>query len=227
MVNYEWYLNGISATPITTKSFTYTFTNARFIPYVVTLKVQDDDGAWSDLASIGVKVNFPNIPPVANISANPGTRTRQAPVTVNFSGAGSYDPDNVGGPLIYSWDFGNGSTSDLVNPTTIYSQPGTYRVSLTVTDNLAATDTATLDYIVLNNKPVALLDTVPSGLVSVKINTPILFTSSGSFDSDTNQFINGYKWLKDGVNQNLNTPNFETSFDRVGISLETLFSSET
>ena len=81
---------------------------------------------------------------------------------------------------------------------------------------MAATDTATLDYIVLNNKPVALLDTVPSGLVSVKINTPILFTSSGSFDSDTNQFINGYKWLKDGVNQNSNTPTFETSFDRVG-----------
>jgi PKD repeat protein len=216
VANYEWFLNGISATPITTKSFTYTFTNARFIPYVVTLKVQDDDGTWSDLANIGVKVNFPNLPPVAVIGANPQSRTRQAPVTVDFSGAGSYDPDNVGGPLIYSWDFGNGNTSDLVNPTTIYSQPGTYKVSLTVTDNLAATNTATLDYIVLNNKPVALLDTVPSGIVSVKINTPIVFTSSGSFDSDVNQFINGYKWLRDGVNQNSNTPTLETSFDSVG-----------
>ena len=216
VVNYEWYLNGISATPITTKSFTYTFTNARFIPFTVTLRVQDDDGTWSDLSSIGVKVNSPNIPPVANISANPATRTRQAPVTVNFSGAGSYDPDNVGGPLIYFWDFGNGNTSDLVNPTTVYNQPGTYRVFLTVTDNLAATNTATLDYIVLNNKPIALLDTVPSGIIAVKINTPIVFTSSGSYDSDINQFINGYKWMRDGVNQNLNTPTFETSFDRVG-----------
>ncbi len=216
VANYEWFLNGISATPITTKSFTYTFTNARFIPYVVTLRVQDDDGTWSDLANIGVKVNFPNLPPVAVIGANPQSRTRQAPVTVDFSGAGSYDPDNVGGSLIYSWDFGNGNTSDLVNPTTIYSQSGTYKVSLTVTDNLAATNTATLDYIVLNNKPVALLDTVPSGIVSVKINTAVVFTSSGSFDSDTNQFINGYKWLKDGVNQNSNIPTFETSFDRVG-----------
>ena len=47
VVNYEWYLNGISGTPITTKSFTYTFTNFRFTPYVVTLRVQDDDGTWS------------------------------------------------------------------------------------------------------------------------------------------------------------------------------------
>jgi len=216
VINYEWYLNGILATPITTKSFTYTFTNARFIPFTVTLKVQDDDDTWSDLANIGVKVNFPNVPPVAIIGANPPSRTRQAPVTVDFTGAGSYDPDNVGGPLIYSWDFGNGNTSDLVNPTTVYNQPGTYKVSLTVTDNLAATNTAILDYIVLNNKPVALLDTVPSGIVSFKINTPILFTSSGSYDSDINQFINGYKWLKDGINQNSNTPTFETSFDSVG-----------
>jgi PKD repeat protein len=216
VVNYEWYLNGISGTPITTKSFTYTFTNARFTPYVVTLKVQDDDGEFSDLAYIGVKVNAPNIPPVAVIRANPASRTRQAPVTVDFSGAGSYDPDNVDGPLIYSWDFGNGSFSDQINASTVYSQPGTYKVSLTVTDNLAATNTATLDYIVLNNKPVALLDTVPSGIVAVKLNTPIVFTSSGSFDTDINQFINGYKWLKDGVNQNSNTPTFETSFDSVG-----------
>ena len=216
VVNYEWYLTGISGTPITTKSFTYTFTNARFTPYVVTLKVQDDDGEFSDLAYIGVKVNAPNIPPVAVIRANPASRTRQAPVTVDFSGAGSYDPDNVDGPLIYSWDFGNGSFSDQVNASTVYSQPGTYKVSLTVTDNLAATNSATLDYIVLNNKPVALLDTVPSGIVAVKLNTPIVFTSSGSFDTDINQFINGYKWLKDAVNQNSNTPTFETSFDSVG-----------
>ncbi len=216
IANYEWYINGLVGTPFTTKSFTYTFNTARFTPYSVTLRVQDDDGVWSDLANIGVKVNAPNIPPVANITANPSSNTSFAPVSVTFSAAGSYDPDNVGGPLIYSWDFGNGSISDQVIDVTTYTKPGTYKVSLTVTDNLAATNTVTLDYIVKNNKPVAALDTLPSGIVSVKINTPIVFTSSGSYDSDTNQFINGYKWLKDGVNQNVNTPTFETSFDSVG-----------
>ena len=216
VVNYEWYINGLVATPFTTKSFTYTFNTARFIPYTVTLKVQDDDGDWSDVANIGVKVNAPNIPPVAVISANPQSNTSLAPITVNFSAAGSYDPDNVGGPLIYSWDFGNGNISDQVNAITTYTAPGTYKVSLTVTDNLAATNTANLNYIVRNNKPVALLDTLPSGIVSVRIDTPIVFTSSGSYDLDTNQFINGYKWLKDGVNQNSNSSTFETTFDSVG-----------
>ena len=222
VVNYEWYLNGISGTPITTKSFTYTFTNFRFTPYVVTLRVQDDDGTWSDSVFIGVKVNAPNLPPVAVIGVNPPTRTRLAPVTVDFSGAGSYDPDNVGGPLIYSWDFGNGSTSDLVSGSTTYSQPGTYKVSLTVTDNLAATNTATIDYIVLNNKPVALIDTVPSGVSQVQVNSSVEFTSSGSYDPDSTQFINGYKWLVDGVNQNSNTPSISTSFSTTGNHTVTL-----
>lgn len=216
VINYEWYINGLFGTPFTAKSFTYTFDTARFIPYSVTLKVQDDDGAFSDLTNIGVKVNTPNISPVAVISANPQSNSSFAPVSVTFSAAGSYDPDNIDGPLIYAWDFGNGSISDQVIAATTYTKPGTYKVSLTVTDNLAATNTANLDYIVKNNKPVALLDTLPVSIVAIKINTPIVFTSSGSYDSDTNQFINGYKWLKDGVNQNSNTPNFETSFDSVG-----------
>ena len=62
----------------------------------------------------------------------------------------------------------------------------------------------------------AFIDTLPASIVAIKINTPLVFTSSGSYDPDTNQFISGYKWLKDGVNQNSNTPNFETSFDSVG-----------
>jgi len=216
VVNYEWYINGLLGTPFTTKSFTYTFNTPRFIPYSVTLKVQDDDGAFSELVNIGVKVNAPNEPPVAIITANPSSNTSFAPVTVTFSAAGSYDPDNIGGPLIYAWDFGNGNTSDQVIAATTYNNPGTYKVALKVTDNLGATNTATLDYIVKNNKPVALLDTVPSGIDQVQINTSVLFTSSGSYDSDPNQFINGFKWLVDGINQNSNTPTLSTSFSTIG-----------
>ena len=222
VVNYEWYLNGLVGTPITTKSFTFTFNTPRFIPYTITLKVQDDDGDWSDVVNIGVKVNFPNIPPVAVISASPASNTSLAPVFVSFSAAGSYDPDNVGGPLIYAWDFGNGSVSDQVNPLTNYTKPGTYKVSLTVTDIRTATNTATLDYIVKNSKPIALLDTLPSGITQLQINTSVTLTSQGSYDTDPNQFINGYKWLIDGINQNSNTPTLSTSFSTIGNHVVTL-----
>jgi len=55
---------------------------------------------------------------------------------VNFA-SNSYDPD--GGVFHYFWDFGNGATSTLVNPAITYQSAGTFTARLTVTDNLGAT----------------------------------------------------------------------------------------
>jgi len=54
------------------------------------------------------------------------------PLTVNFTSNGSYDPN--GDPLTYLWDFGDGTTSMLPNPSKTYSQKGTYTVELHVSD---------------------------------------------------------------------------------------------
>ena len=40
----------------------------------------------------------------------------------------------TGGSPTYLWDFGDGNTSGLQNPTHVYASPGTYTVCLTVTD---------------------------------------------------------------------------------------------
>jgi len=81
-------------------------------------------------------------PPVAMASAD--VTTGRAPLTVNFSAAGSYDPD---GPLAgYAWDFGDGSAvSPAANPAHVYTDPGTYIAVLTVTDGQGQTDTAQLE----------------------------------------------------------------------------------
>lgn len=68
---------------------------------------------------------------------------------VEFIGSGSYDPD--GTIVSYHWDFGDGQTSDMMNPTHVYDTPGSYTVTLTVTDDEGATGTDTgslkvLDY---------------------------------------------------------------------------------
>ncbi len=49
----------------------------------------------------------------------------------------------------YSWDFGDGNTSDLENPTHGYVNPGTYEVELTVTNDcgsVTTTETVVVDF---------------------------------------------------------------------------------
>ncbi len=57
--------------------------------------------------------------------------------SVNFSSAGSNDPD--GSIATYRWEFGDGGSSASANPSHSYASVGSYTVRLTVTDNLGAT----------------------------------------------------------------------------------------
>ena len=81
----------------------------------------------------------PNAPPQAVASGTPTSGI--APLTVNFSSAGSNDPD--GSIASYSWNFGDGSAlSTVPSPSHVYSSPGTFTAVLTVTDNRGATGSA-------------------------------------------------------------------------------------
>ena len=93
---------------------------------------------YSNIASIVAGVS--NQPPVAVASANPTSGT--APLTVNFSSTGSYDPD--GTIASYSWNFGDGGNSTAANPSHTYTSAGTYTATLTVTDNAGATASASV-----------------------------------------------------------------------------------
>ncbi|MGA1842202.1 MAG: putative Ig domain-containing protein [bacterium] len=58
-----------------------------------------------------------------------------------FDGSGSYDPEGDLS-LSYQWNFGDGATSDLQNPTHTYQATGHFIVSLFVTDSRGATGSA-------------------------------------------------------------------------------------
>ena len=68
----------------------------------------------------------------------------KAPLLVTFDSSASADPE--GGVLGYSWDFMDGSFSTEANPSHEFTTPGTYSVTLTVTDDLGvwATDSITI-----------------------------------------------------------------------------------
>nr|BFE74599.1 hypothetical protein GCM10020092_079000 [Actinoplanes digitatis] len=81
-----------------------------------------------------------NRAPIAQISATPSSGA--APLAVQFSSAGSNDPD--GDPITYAWDFtSNGSTdSTAANPTFTYPANGEYTATLTVRDSGGKISTA-------------------------------------------------------------------------------------
>jgi cytochrome c len=89
--------------------------------------------------------------PIAEAAADT-TSTSGTSLTVQFSSAGSRDPD--GGPITYEWDFGDQSpkTSDP-NPTHTYGAVGTYRATLTVTDSSDKTGTDDVQIVVGNAAP--------------------------------------------------------------------------
>ncbi|MEM8559570.1 MAG: PKD domain-containing protein, partial [Bacteroidota bacterium] len=74
-----------------------------------------------------------NTPPDASFSVSCTERT------CSFTDTSS---DSDGALVTWAWTFGDGGTSSAQNPTYIYSADGTYSVSLTVTDNEGATDSA-------------------------------------------------------------------------------------
>ncbi|MCK4394746.1 PKD domain-containing protein, partial [Candidatus Bipolaricaulota bacterium] len=72
-------------------------------------------------------------PPIARCSHRPEHPTPGE--TVFFSSQGSYACDPEGILARYEWDFDDGSTSHLPNPTHRFAKVGTYVVRLTVWDN--------------------------------------------------------------------------------------------
>lgn len=78
-----------------------------------------------------------NTAPVANAGGPYNALLGDA---INFV-SNSGDPDPYGYIVSYLWDFGDGSTSTDENPTYTYTSPGTYNVSLIVTDDKGAIGT--------------------------------------------------------------------------------------
>lgn len=116
--------------------------------------------------------------PIANFSTS--TTCGQAPLSVNFSDMSSQAPTS------WLWNFGNGQTSTLQNPSVTYTIPGTYNITLNVT-NEVGTHSLTKTAFVTVVSPVSV--NVSSNAVC--LGTPVVLTATGA---DT------YTWTGPGLN---------------------------
>ena len=119
-----------------------------------------------------------NQPPIASATGTP--TNGPAPLTVNFDGSGSSDPE--GGPLSYAWDLdadGAFDDSTAVSPSFTYGVGGNYSVRLRVTDNLGESSVATVLVSVNNTPPVASIDTPAPG-TAWRVGDAIAFAGSAT-----------------------------------------------
>jgi PKD repeat protein len=109
---------------------------------------------------------------------NASTTSGCEPLTVNFSNLST-------NATSYYWMFGNGNTSTLANPTTVYTSPGTYTVTL------VAINGANRDTLVRS----AYIFVPPSTIPDFSVNTQVGCETGNSF-AFTNLTVNGssYTW---------------------------------
>ena len=125
-------------------------------------------------------------PPVAVATATP---LKVAPgQSVTFDGNGSFDPD--GGALVsYAWSFSDGASGTGAIVGKVFTLPGVYTATLTVTDNELVTASTTVS-VQVNNPPVAGITVTPG----TSGKTPYAVSFSGATSSDSDGTIVSYAW---------------------------------
>ncbi|MDP5172833.1 MAG: PKD domain-containing protein, partial [Bacteroidia bacterium] len=160
--------------------------------YTVTLQAVNPAGCFDNEIKFGVVTINPS--PAAGFSAVDPVGCA-APMIVNFT-------DNSGGNIIsWNWNLGNGQTSTAINPIGIYTNPGLYTVSLTVTNANGCQSTETLpNYIRLLEPTAGFLTNVTRGCGPLTVNFFDISTSPADA-------IVGWFWnFGDGNFSNLRNP---------------------
>ncbi|MCW2797923.1 PKD domain-containing protein, partial [Nocardioides sp.] len=135
--------------------------------YDVTLSVTDDGGLTTSVTH-QVSVVKPNVPP------NAAFTTTCTFLACDFDATTSTDSD--GTVDSYAWDFGDGATGTGSTANHVYQDPGTYTISLVVTDNQAATDDASSTQVVVGAPVASTVSYVGGAVNQGNVTTPNVTT---------------------------------------------------
>jgi PKD repeat protein len=150
--------------------------------YTVYLIATNASGTDWEIKTDYIHVTEDGDPPVADFSGSP--TSGNAPLTVNFTDLSSNSPTS------WSWNFGDNGTSNVKNPTHVYTNPGDYTVTLTATNAFGSDTEVKVNYISVFANPPVLYDVVPdegpvAGFTAVTItgsNFTSTFDTTVTFD---------------------------------------------
>lgn len=128
-------------------------------------------------------------PPVAGFTANPNPAGCGDPVIFDASGSSP-----SGAIVSYAWNFGDGQTGSGVTVQHTYALFGTYLVTLTTTDNLSRTSSATV-IVNVNDEDRPPLPN-PGGPYVIDVGDSLQLDGSGSSDPDSacGDSVRLYEW---------------------------------
>jgi len=145
--------------------------------YSVSLQVTDVNGCDSS-------VHRPDAVLISEIRADFTADSLFAPcppLTVNFEADTAFPHADIR----YVWDFGDGATSTSTHPSHIYTQPGTYSVSLILETPTGCSDTLFIQDMIEVKGPSATFDFDPKAACP---GSPIDFQAQSAFSVD-------YEWI--------------------------------
>ncbi len=195
---YNW--NFGDGTSATTSNPTHIYTtNGNF---TVTLIATNSNGCSDTL----IKTNLIKIqPPTASFTNLPLQGCTPITLTPNVV------INSLDGVQSYNWNFGNGFTSTLVNPSITYNTAGNYGVSLTLTTNSGCVVTI-VDTVRAGTKPIINFTATPTNTCAF---LPVDFTSTITGNA------NYYYW-QFGDGNTSNAPNPSHSYQDTGFMEITL-----
>ena len=161
--------------------------------YSVDLKVGPDGslyvlGHGAGVISRITSTGGGNRNPTAQFTANPTSGI--PPLTVNFDGRGSTDPD--GDALSYAWQFGDNTTGSGATSSHTYSGSGTFVARLTVSDGRGGSASQQIS-ISVGNRPTATI-TIPATGAQYTAGETISFAGQATDPDDGNLPASAFSW---------------------------------
>ncbi|MBU1640685.1 MAG: tandem-95 repeat protein [Proteobacteria bacterium] len=189
LISYNWNFGDGSVSVYENDNHTFEIPGT----YIIILKVTDNSGSASTTQTTVTITDpevLPNQPPVPLLYASP--QSGPSPLNVLFDSTDSTDAD--GSIIDYSWDFGDGSSSNGIFVNYTYTAIGTFTGKLTVIDDGGASASAETMISVSAADP---LNTPPQAVINASPLTgaaPLTTTFSAADSTDADGVILSYNW---------------------------------
>jgi PKD repeat protein len=175
--------------------------------YTVTFTVTDSLGAADPTPAS--RVITVNAPPDGTIDSPATNVIIVAGQSVSFAGTGT-DPDNHL-PLTFLWTFGGGASNAAVEDpgAVVFSTPGTYTATFTVTDSLGAADATPPSRLITvadpSQAPNGVIDT-PLTNVTITVGDSVSFTGTGTGPEENMPLSFLWNFAEGAANQTVEDP---------------------